>query len=462
MRVARCLRGPSSVPALVLVGLALVAPSLTACEKASHDNIDKWLSTEKGVEKLTKTLRDSGESAELRAHAAQNLVIHVENNFPVVRDAFEDMAPDERHEVMTELTPRLWESARIAREKDVPTPVQAQAKDALFELRAYADDATRRRIDGYVVEWLAGGHYEGRAAVGRVSGRTIVRELGPLAAPKLLEAARRLLIRPPDTEGARVMVGDELLAALASTGDIDAAALLVDMVVKDYKDTTLPGRALSALHEAYVQPVSGQPVAARPGLVGQIDRLGEVARNENLPGVMNNDAVDLIAVIGPPECIPPLVEMARLPSAQQSFRWVGAQRGLRCGGAQAMVPILEAMPDTIAYERALLEKYVYKEILAAPGAPKVAEQARQLLSSKSWIARVTGIEVLGALKQRATAAQDAERIRKLASDRMVLKGWWGAQKDAPAGKKKPDPTIGQIAVETAGGLQALAKGPESK
>lgn len=466
MRVARRPRGESTIPALVLVALALAASATSACEKPSHDNLDKWLSTEKGADKLTKALRDPDESTDVRAHAAQNLVIHVENHTGAVREAFEDMDEGARHEIMTELGPRLWESARIAREKDVPTPAQAQAKDALFELRGFADEATRRKIDGYLVEWLAAGHYEGRAAVGRNSGRTIVRELGPLAAPKLLEAARRLLIRPPDAEGARVQIGDELLAALASTGDQDAAGLLVDMVVKDYKDTTLPGRALSALHEAYVQPTQGQPVSARPALVGQVDRLGEIARNENLAGVMNNDAVDLIAVLGPPECIAPFVEMVRLPTAQQTFRWVGVQRGLRCGGAQAMVPVLEALPDNIGYERALLDKYVYKELLAAPGAPKVAEQARQLLGSKNWVARVIAVEVLGALKQRATAAADAERIRQLASDRTVLKGWWGEQKDEagakPGAKKKRDPTLGQIAAETAGGLQTLAKGPESK
>lgn len=458
MRAARA-RGGLSVPVLVLVALA---PALAACERASHENLDRWLSTEKGVDKLRAAVRDPDLSAEMRAHAAQNLIIHVENLFPVAKEALEDMDDDERREVMVELAPRLWESARIAREKDVPTQVQAQAKDALYELRGLADDDTRRRIDGYLVEWLAGGFYEGRATVGRVNGRTVVRQLGPMAAPKLLESARRILIRPPDAEGARVRVDDELLVALASTGESEAAALLVDMIEKDYKDPTLPKRALAALHEAYVQPTAGQPVSARPALVGQIDRLGAIARDENLPGVMNNDAVDLIAAVGPPECIPPFVELTRLPSTQQAYRWVGIQRGLRCGGAQAVVPIVEAIPDVIQYERALLEKYVYKEILAAPGSAKVAEQARQLLASKSWVARVTGIEVLGALKQRATAAEDAERIRQLAKDRTVLKGWWGPQKDVPAGKKKSDPTIGLIAEEVAGGLQALAKGPESK
>lgn len=447
-------------PALIL--LVAGALGVAACEKASHENIDKWLSTEKGVDKLRQALRDSDEEADVRAHAAQNLIIHVENHHAIVREALEDMSDQERHAVLAALAPRLWESAKVAREKEVPTPLQGQAKDGLFEFRGMADEATRQKIDGYLVEWLAGGHYEGRATIGRFNGRTIVRALGPVAAPKLLEAARRILVRPPDADGSRPKVGDELLAALASTGQAEAITLLVDMVTKDYKDPSLPKRALAAMHEAFVQPVSGQPVPARPALVGEVERLGQIARDENLSGVMNNDAVDLVAVIGPPECIAPFVELTKMPSLQQAFRWVGIQRGLRCGGAQALAPIVEAMPTTIPYERALLEKYVYKEVLAAPGAAKAAEQARHLLASPSWVARITGIELLGALKQRPTADEDAKRIRQLAKDRTVLKGWWGAEKDTPPGKKKADPTIGQIALEVAGGLQALAKGPESK
>lgn len=450
--------------ASILLQAALVWAGLAACETASHENIDRWLSTEKGVDKLRDAVRDSDQGADIRAHAVHNLIIHVqvENQLPFIKEALEDTPPGERQEVLAALVPRLWETARIAREKEVPSPWQAQAKDALFELRPLADEATRRTIDGHLVEWLAGGHYEGRATVGRINGRTIVRALGPMAAPRLLEAARRILVRPPDADGSRPMVGDELLAALASTGDPEAVSLMVDMAVKDYKDTTLPKRSLAALHEAFVQPVAGQPVPARPALVREVERLGQVARDENLPGVMNNDAVDLIAALGPPECIGPFVEMTKMLSLRPAFRWVGVQRGLRCGGVQAIVPIVEAMPTSTGYERALLEKYALKEILGAPGAGKAAEQARQLLASQSWVARITGIEVLGALKQRPSAEEDAKRIRQLASDRTVLKGWWGPEKDARTGARRPDPTIGQVAQEVAGGLQALAKGPESK
>ena len=206
MRLARC--------ASVLVLAAVVGPGLSGCDRANHDNIERWLSTEKGIEKLTKALRDGDNDADVRAHAAQNLVVHgFTPQLGVVKESLEDMPDEERHDVMAALVPRLWEKARIAREKDVPTPMQSQAKDALFELRGSADPATRQKIDGYLVEWLAGGYYEGRATSGRVSGRTIVRQLGPVAGPKLLESARSVLVRPPDAEGKRPLLGDELLAA---------------------------------------------------------------------------------------------------------------------------------------------------------------------------------------------------------------------------------------------------------
>ena len=435
----------------------LFAAWLSGCDKVDHENLDRWMSTEKGVEKLTKALRSDEHDPDLRAHAAQNLILHPEALFGTVKDELDNMDKGEAQAVMEKLAPRLWDNARIAGEMDVPTPEQAQAKDALFELRKYAGDKTRAQIDEYLIEWLAGGYYEGRAKVGRVAGREVIRAIGLPAAPKLLEGARRILIKPAGAEGEHIKMGDELLVALASTGDPEAAGFVIDLAIKDYKDETLPRRAMAALHDAYVAPAQGTPIPGRDALLPHIAKLAAVAKNENQPGEMNNDAVDLIAAIGPPECVPPFVEMASLPAAQSAFRWVGAQRGLRCGGALAIVPILEAVPKEYGFERALLEKYLWKEILAAPGAKQVAEQLRELLKSSSWVARVTAIEVLGMMKNKDTAAEDAKRIRALAGERTVLGGWWGKQKDAPPGKKKKDPTLGQVAQQVAADLEALAK-----
>ncbi|HUS65458.1 MAG TPA: hypothetical protein VMZ28_12990 [Kofleriaceae bacterium] len=435
----------------------LVAASLAGCEKVDHENLDRWMSTENGADKLTKALRSGDHDADIRAHAAQNLILHPEALFGVVKDELDNMDKGDAQAVMEKLAPRLWENARIAGEMDVPTPEQAQAKDALYDLRKYAGDKTRAQIDEYLVEWLGGGYYEGRAKAGRVGGREIIRDIGRPAAPKLLEGARRILIKPAGSEGEHIKMGDQLLVALANTGDPAAAEFVIDLAIKDYKDESLPKRALAAMHDAYVEPAQGTPIPGRDPLLPHVQKLAVIAKDENLPGEMNNDAVDLIAAVGPPECVPPFVEMASLPAAQSAFRWVGAQRGLRCGGALAIVPILEAVPKEYGFERALLEKYLWKEILAAPGAKQVADQLRELLKSSSWVARVTGIEVLGMMKNKETAAEDAKRIRALAGERTVLGGWWGKQKDVPPGKKKKDPTLGQVAQQVAADLEALAK-----
>jgi hypothetical protein len=440
-----------------LVVSVLVVVALAACDKVDHENIDKWLQTENGADKLKKALRSSDHDVEIRAHAAQNLILHPDGHFAEVRDAFDDMEEGDQQTIMAALTARLWEKANAGSSDAMKvSALNIQAKDAMFELRSFADDATKAKIDGYLVEWLCK-FYEGRAQTGRVSGRAIIREVGKQAAPRLLEEARRILIRPPGAEGERLKMGDELLAALAWTGDPEAAGLVMDMITKDYKDESLPKRAIAALHGAYVEPASGTPIPAREALSPHTSKLADVAKNENLPGVMNNDAIELIASVGPPECIQPFVDLAALPTVRRDFRWTGVQRGLRCGGAQAVVPIVETIPVTGWYERAMLEKYVWKEILAAPAAGKVAEQVRQLLTSQNWVARVTAIEVLGAMGDKDTAAEDAKRIRALAGDKKVLQQWWGKDE-----KKKKDPTIGQVAVEVAGRLEGLAKGSETK
>ncbi len=445
------------VTALVLSALG----ALAGCDKVDHDNIDKWLETENGADKLKKALRSSDNDTDLRAHAAENLILHPEGQFVDVKDAFENMEESEQHSIMAQLVPRLWEKATSG--PDDPMKVSQtniQAKDAMFELRQYADEATRGKIDDYLVEWLTK-FYEGRAQTGRVSGRTIVREVGKKAAPKLLEEARSMLVKPPGAEGERLKLGDELLVALAWTGDPQAAGILMDMVSKDYKDESLPKRAIAALHEAYVEPVTGTPLPAHDALGPHITQLADVAKNESLPGVMNNDAIELIAAVGPPECIQPFVDMAALPTVRRDFRWTGVQRGIRCGGAAAIAPILETVPTNNWYERELLEKYIWKEILAAPGGAQVAEQVRQLLTSQSWVSRVTAVEVLGVMSAgKETAAEDAKRIRALAGDRTVLKEWWGKPKDGQ--KKRPPPTLGQVATEVAGRLEGLAKGTKTK
>ena len=417
---------------------------LTGCEKVSHKSIDKWERTEKGPGKLRKAL--SGDhSIALRAHAAQVLIRIKE------LDAVSAVLEKDRDSeaLMAELEPRLWKDAELAGGDMVrPNGMQVSAKDALFDLRQFAGDATKTQLDAHLVAWLTSGYYEGRARTGRHSGRRIIGAIGPGAGPSLVESAQGLLAKPPTAEGGIARLGDELLVGLAFSGHPKALDLLLDLIENEQKEKTLGKRSMNALYTAYVKPDAGLEKAPGKYLEEITPRLDAIAKNESMSGRMANDALSLIVEVGMPACLPPFVSIVAYPHADVAFRYIGTQQGIRCGGVDGVVPVTEALPTSVAYERAILNKYLWREILALPAQKVVAERARSLLESKGWVSRITGIELLGALARKGTAKADAELIAKLKGDRTKLRGWWGK------GSKKRDPTLGQVASEVAAKLSA--------
>ena len=164
------------------------------------------------------------------------------------------MADEERHEVMAAAgAAPVGEGAHRAREATSPRRSSTRPRTRCSSCAAYADEATRQKIDGYLVEWLAGGYYEGRATDrpgqrphhrararpgrGAQAARGRAQHAGP-AARRRGQRARRS--------------ATSCWSRCASTGDPQAVGLLLDMVAKDYKDESLPKRAMAALHEAYV------------------------------------------------------------------------------------------------------------------------------------------------------------------------------------------------------------------
>lgn len=442
-----------------VAALAISVFAVAGCDKASHENVDAWMSTEKGPAKLDAAVKNAELDPDLRAHAAQNLILL--DRYSDVKAAVEGMPERERGEVMGKLAPRLWESAKFKQGQDgltMPSAEQNMAKDALFELRALAGPETRATIDGWLIEWLAGGYYEGRAKEGRVPGRQIVRAVGRPAGARLLDSARSIIARPANPDGSRVKIGDELLLALALSGDPEATGFVLDLSVGDFKDETLGARATQALWIAAVQPPAGlEPIDAKVAFAPHAAKLAAILQNERIEGAMVNDAADLIVALGPPACIPPLVSMISFAGDTEQRRWSGAQRAIRCGGAEAIRPVIAAIPTNIHYDRGRLQRYVWAEILALHAKAKIGEEARFLLGEPGWVSRVSGVELLGQLGDRANAKGDAAKVRGLAGDRTVLKGWWGKNSE-----KKPDPTVGQVATEVASRLEALANGNETK
>src|SRR5438105_507637 len=134
---------------VMLIALAFVV----ACEKTNHENIEKWTHTSKGPEKLKKAFTDEDIDADLSAHAGVSLL---KLNPPLdseVRAAIEQMSQSRRAQVITEMLPKLWDTARVEDDRTLPAGPQIAAKDMLVTLRKYADDAQRAKIDGYLIDW---------------------------------------------------------------------------------------------------------------------------------------------------------------------------------------------------------------------------------------------------------------------------------------------------------------------
>jgi hypothetical protein len=446
---------------IALCVAAIAALLAGGCKKTTHDKVDSWLRTANGAGKLRGALEDSSLDADLRAHAAQNLI-----RLGAIDDTFEAlgaMPEASRTEVAAKLAPRLWENARMDKPMGVPSATQSNAKDALFRLRALASAETRVQIDTYLTDWLTGGWYEGRSGTGVIPGAVIIRGIGPAAAPRMIAAVDSVIAKPADAKGS-VKIGSELLLGLAVTGAPEAVGKLLDLVTSGQLaklDPTLPQRAMDALVIAYLRPEDFDP-APPQALAGNADRLSALARDDNQPTGVVQAAIDLLRAAGMPACLKPLVEMISEPHGNPRYRWIAAQRALDCGKLEALAPVLQALPAKGDYAKVDLEGTIWERAGTIGPRAKVADEARTLLSSNSWVARVSGAELLVRLGDPATAAADATAVRALAGDGTPARGWWGDQEGVPAAKRKATPTVGALAADAAKRLEELAKAGQKK
>ncbi len=438
----------------------LLLPSLLAtslfvtpgCESVTHENLDKWANTQKGPGKLMDALKSKEESAEIRAHAAQVLIFL--ERFADVKEVLEKTDDEERHKIVAELTERLWTVARVNKELDIPTRNQSNAKDAIFYTMEFADNATKAKMADYVIEWFVGGRYEARAKSGRVSGALAIREIGGQAGKRLLSNTKAFVNTPPDASGQRPTVKDELLQALAISGDKEVLVYLMDLREHPRGDSTLPKRIIDALYYAFVEPTGIKPVDGK-FLKPVADRVAPLVYDGSLSSTERNDSMALLVALGPPDCVPYFTKMIGFADDPAKYRWMGVQKGIRCAKLQGMQAIIEALAPETGYARGLLDKYLWDEIYKLGEKPEVASAAEQLLKSDSWVARITGIEVLA----RVGNSSNVDLIKALSGDKVRLKNWWGDQSSVPKGERKPIPTIGELAANVA---QKLASGTKAK
>ena len=420
-----------------LVPIALIALFAVGCEKPTHENIEKWAATQKGPAKLKAAFLNDGLDPDLSAHAAAVMVKTGRDN--EVKAELDHMNPARRSAVIGKLAPRLWELARIEGDMLRPAPFQTQAKDALVVIRKYADPSARTQIDGYLIDWYAVPSYEGRANSGAFLGAAVMRMIGPPAAKKMMAVVNGI-IASPGQETTKKRIGDELMLAVAVTGDPEAVKYVLDIARMDRGDKTLATRAMGALYRAYVNSEGLfdviDPQAAQAALAPNLDELAKIAQDDRMPGAAANSAVALIRSVGPPQCLPPLLAMIPHPHADPMFRYMGPDHALKCGGVKAIKDVVRAMPDQ-PYEKASLAGSVVLGISKLEPRDQVLASLRDLLGDKSLIARWVAIETLAAMK----SVEDAPKIASVKGGGEKLVGYWGD------GSGKPEPTLGQRAKE---------------
>lgn len=425
-----------------MAALGLVMSLVFAsCEKPSHENIDKWLRTEKGPSKLKKTLRDSSVDADLAAHAAINLT-KLGKDAEVVADIGE-MSVARKDAVLAKLLPRLWNAARVEGEMSQPSPAQASAKDLLFDLRKMTEGELRKQLDGYLVDWYTSGYYEGRATFGNHGGAVVMRALGPSAGEKLMAAANAIVAKPLG-DGKRLKIGDELLLGMAASGSPDAVKYVLDIVRINRGDATQGARALSALYTAYVEPRGAFDLVDPAPLVPNLEKLAEIAKDSTVAPRMTNDAIALIRAVGMPGCLAPLVSLIRQLHTAPQFRYVGANNALKCGGVAAISDVVAALPDG-QYQNEELRGAVTGEIAKMAPRDAVLKAVRDLARQPRTLARWIAAEIIFAMK-----AKDASDVlQALAADKTKLAGYFG---DEPT----PVPTL---SARVAAIQKALAEAP---
>jgi hypothetical protein len=421
--------------------IAVAAFTLAACEKVDHENLDKWSHTSKGPAKLLKAISDEAIDPDLSAHAAANLIKRDDDR--EVYAAFERLAPARRTQVVARLAPRMWDTARVESERELPGKPQVAAKDALVRMRTWADEPTRQQIDGYLIDWYCVASYEDRAKAGSNPGAAVMRVVGPAATKKLISVVNGVIAAPGQAK-VKNRIGDELLLGLAATGHPDAVKYVLDIARMDRGDPTLSTRALSALFKAYVEP-DGFAAADPEALVPNLPTLVDIARDDAMPAQAANDAVALIRAVGAPRCLTPLVGMVAAPHRNPRFKYVAANNALRCGGAKAIVDVVRALPDAGVYAHDQLTGAISGEIARMTPRDQVLAAARALLGDGSTVAKWVGMEALASMK----AIDDVPRISALASSRERLVGYWGERSEG-----REDPTLGQRARELASQMVA--------
>lgn len=458
---------------------------LSGCKVGAED-IEYWKGTVKGPGKLVAVMLADKYEMDLRTQAALALVEMDrtdKDGTQELQQALQRLDETTRTEIVSKMIPGLEAQMRQRDPKaeGSASPAQIRAKDAAFVLTHHASAEGKARLTQAVVGWYVE-DFNGRSLAGHYSAEQVVRELGSPAAKVLLggleaklpqqalvkmaqligqladqaakkEAADRLVAIEKEMEGEEFLnwIKKTIQEQAAESGkEIEPARLLAAAqlnrdnfinegaipAMKWLSDVPVVKQRLLALASTPANTEAGntrrmRALQALEGKVGKEDlqQVLALALDTNNPTEVRDYAFDRVGDIKSPEALPSLWPLVT-NNDDQRLRWRAGELVLTIGGPGVVEELFAKLPSGAEYPPEELEGYATR---MGQMNPLPTEQARKLLSSANWYARVAAIHFL----ERRGNQDDLKRLQAATADKAPIKGpRWGKTK-----------TVGDVAEE---------------
>jgi hypothetical protein len=468
--------------ARVLILCSLIA--LSAGCKVGAEDIDYWKGTVKGPGKITAVMLAEKYPMELRTQAALALVQMNRTDrdgTAELQQALARLDDTTRTQVVAGMVPGLEAQMNLVDPKiegGAPSPSQIRAKDAAFLLIPYASPEIKAKLTQDVVGWYAQ-DFNGRSLSGAFSAEQVVRALGSPAAKVLVvglkarlpqqalvkmaqligqvadpatkrEAAERLVAIEQEMESTEFVgwisqtIQDQQKGKALDPAKLKAAAEL-------NRDNFINEGAIPAMKWLADEPpvkqrllaLASTPSKADPetrrvralmaleGKVnkGDLQQVLALALDNNNPKTVRDYAFDRVGDIKSPEALPSLWPLVG-GSEDQKLRWRAGEMVLAIGGPGVVDEFFSRLPSGGDYPPEELEGYATR---MGQMSPLPIEQARRLLGSSNWYARVAAVHFF----ERKGGQDDVKRLDAAKADKASVKGpRWGKTK-----------TVGEVAEE---------------
>jgi hypothetical protein len=401
-------------------GAAALALLLGAgCNRVSADAIAAWKTAPDGPDRLAAAVKDPRVAVELRATAAAALV---ESGFPErLEGALAGLPLDDRAAVIPPLVPLLGRTA------DTGDAARAgDGREALYAVRELCTtDAAKQAIDGALLPALAKDVRAGRDKAGRYGVKDIFVGLGKTSIPTLLalladaQAPFALPVEVIEKVGdaeARAKGGAALVARARSVGPVpealwEALAGLGGKTVIDFFSEQVE----RGTPEQQAQAATAMTKLKRaPELLPLALRLA--AAETTAPAVREN-LFQVIEHVGGEEARKGLIALVGT-TADNTLRARALRSALAVGRGGVIVPLLEAVPKTVAYTPDELRADLVAPIAAMPGLDS-REGLFKAMQSTAPLARLVAILSL----EKMGFGSDGPHIAKLAGDKGTIKGF---------------------------------------